>query len=320
MDIQVLEELSEEGELEKLVNQAKRNKANKITTAMMITGAALTKVKEEAWQERILQLAESCSVVIACRVSPAQKAEMVKLVSEGVKVKHRSRPISLAIGDGANDVPMIQEAKIGVGIYGKEGRQAVNNSDIAIAQFRFLERLLLVHGRWNYIRAARVVLFTFWRNAALVLAMFYYTWSTGFTAIPLFEDIVRGTFNVVTFVPTVFTGIFDRDYEADTVLATPELYETGRENRLLNAWEVVETMISAFLHSMILLLVMRVCYEGLDITNTGDVWTFGTAVFSCLMLQVVYRLVLITMAWNWLFWVGIIFCCIIPYVMILCIY
>ena len=64
---------------------------------------------------------------------------------------------TLSIGDGANDVPMLQGAHVGVGISGQEGMQAVNNSDFAIAQFRYLKRLLFVHGRWNYRRSSKVV-------------------------------------------------------------------------------------------------------------------------------------------------------------------
>ena len=84
--------------------------------------------------------------VICCRVSPLQKAEIVRLVKKHFAFK----PMCLAIGDGANDVSMIQEAHVGVGICGKEGLQAVNSSDYAIARFKFLLPLLFLHGRWNY--------------------------------------------------------------------------------------------------------------------------------------------------------------------------
>jgi phospholipid-translocating ATPase len=87
-----------------------------------------------------------CEAVVCCRVSPKQKALVVKLVKDGLNT------VTLAIGDGANDVSMIQAADIGVGISGEEGLQAVNASDYAIAQFRFLKRLLLVHGHWSYAR------------------------------------------------------------------------------------------------------------------------------------------------------------------------
>ena len=87
-----------------------------------------------------------CKAVVCCRVSPLQKALVVKLVKKNMNA------LLLAIGDGANDVSMIQAADVGVGIAGEEGLLAVNSSDYAIAQFRFLKRLLLVHGHWSYAR------------------------------------------------------------------------------------------------------------------------------------------------------------------------
>eukprot|EP00913_Durusdinium_trenchii_P003355 g3105.t1 len=125
------------------------------------------------------EVAVRCSVVIACRVSPLQKAEVVTVVrTDGKGVK--PTPVTLAIGDGANDVPMLQEAQVGVGISGREGRpetskdagdreptSAVNCADFAISQFRYLARLMLVHGRWNYRRACKFVIYSFWKNAVL---------------------------------------------------------------------------------------------------------------------------------------------------------
>jgi phospholipid-translocating ATPase len=97
--------------------------------------------------------------VICCRASPAQKASLVKNIRKRVK-----KSITLAIGDGANDIAMIQEAHVGIGITGKEGLQAARTSDYSIAQFRFLTKMLLVHGRWNYIRTCKYVAGTFWKE------------------------------------------------------------------------------------------------------------------------------------------------------------
>lgn len=102
-------------------------------------------------KKQFLELAIGCASVICCRSSPKQKALVTRLVKEG------STKTTLAIGDGANDVGMLQEADIGIGISGVEGMQAVMSSDIAIAQFRFLERLLLVHGHWCYRRISTMV-------------------------------------------------------------------------------------------------------------------------------------------------------------------
>ena len=91
-----------------------------------------------------LSVAENCGSVICCRVTPLQKAMVVELV------KKYKKAVTLSIGDGANDVSMIKTAHIGIGISGQEGMQAVLASDYSLSQFRFLERLLLVHGRWSY--------------------------------------------------------------------------------------------------------------------------------------------------------------------------
>jgi phospholipid-translocating ATPase len=96
-------------------------------------------------------LCKQCRSVLCCRVSPSQKAAVVQLVKAGLDV------MALSIGDGANDVAMIQEADVGVGIAGEEGRQAVMSADYAIGQFRFLQRLVLVHGRWSYRRLAECI-------------------------------------------------------------------------------------------------------------------------------------------------------------------
>ena len=89
--------------------------------------------------------------MLCCRVSPAQKAAVVKLVKDTLNV------MTLAIGDGSNDVAMIQAADVGVGIAGEEGRQAVMSSDYAIGQFRYLAKLLLTHGRWSYKRFSEMI-------------------------------------------------------------------------------------------------------------------------------------------------------------------
>jgi phospholipid-translocating ATPase len=114
---------------------------------LVVDGAALTQAfADDVHQYLLLRLAVQCEGVICCRVSPKQKAQITRLVREGLGV------MTLAIGDGANDVSMIQAADVGVGISGEEGLQAVNSSDYAIAQFRFLKRLLFVHGHWSYAR------------------------------------------------------------------------------------------------------------------------------------------------------------------------
>lgn len=138
------------------------------TLALIIDGKSLTYALEKDMEKMFLELAVMCKAVICCRVSPLQKALVVKLVK-----KHRKESILLAIGDGANDVSMIQAAHIGVGISGMEGLQAARSADVSIAQFRYLRKLLLVHGAWSYHRVSKTILFSFYKNITLYLTQFW---------------------------------------------------------------------------------------------------------------------------------------------------
>lgn len=138
------------------------------TLALVIDGKSLTFALEKDLEKLFLDLAIMCKAVICCRVSPLQKALVVKLVK-----KYQKESILLAIGDGANDVSMIQAAHIGVGISGMEGLQAARSADVAIAQFRYLRKLLLVHGAWSYQRVSKTILFSFYKNITLYLTQFW---------------------------------------------------------------------------------------------------------------------------------------------------
>lgn len=140
------------------------------TLALVIDGKSLTYALEKDMEKLFYDLAVMCKAVICCRVSPLQKALVVKLV------KKYSPEILLAIGDGANDVSMIQAAHIGVGISGLEGLQAARSADISIAQFRFLRKLTLVHGAWSYQRVSKTILFSFYKNITLYMTQFWVSW------------------------------------------------------------------------------------------------------------------------------------------------
>jgi phospholipid-translocating ATPase len=141
--------------------------------ALVIDGASLKFALNFPCKALLLELGCRCKAVLCCRVSPLQKALVVKMVREGLGA------MCLAIGDGANDVSMIQEADIGIGISGKEGLQAVMASDYAISQFRFLSKLLLVHGRWAYIRSSELVLSFFYKNITWLLILFWHQFYCG---------------------------------------------------------------------------------------------------------------------------------------------
>jgi phospholipid-translocating ATPase len=175
--------------------------------------------------------------VICCRASPAQKALLVHTVRTRLRKARgtANRGLTLAIGDGANDLAMIEASHVGVGISGKEGLQAARVADYSIAQFRFLQRLLLVHGRWNYIRTAKFIIATFWKEMFFYLPTALYQRYNGYTGTSLYEYASLTVFNTLfTSLCVICMGIWEQDLRADTLLAVPELYMYGQRNLGLN--------------------------------------------------------------------------------------
>lgn len=196
------------------------------THALVIDGFTLRWVLSDTLKQKFLLLCKQCKSVLCCRVSPAQKAAVVSMVKNGLDV------MTLSIGDGANDVAMIQEADVGVGIAGVEGRQAVMSSDYAIGQFRFLQRLLLVHGRWSYRRLAESISNFFYKNMIWTWSIFWFQIFANFDISYLFESTYIIMFNLIfTSAPVILMGVLDQDVSDKVSLAVPELYRRGIERK-----------------------------------------------------------------------------------------
>nr|KAJ3421610.1 hypothetical protein HK105_002932 [Polyrhizophydium stewartii] len=190
---------------------------------LVIDGDSLEFVLGSAPLRRMfLQLAVLCESIVCCRVSPKQKAQVVQLVQEGLGA------MCLSIGDGANDVSMIQQAHIGIGISGKEGLQAALASDFVIGQFRFLSRLLMFHGHWAYYRISGSILNFFFKNMAWIMTMFWYQYYSGFTGIILYDYTYILLFNLIfTALPPLIIGVFDKDVSEARILTHPQIYQLG---------------------------------------------------------------------------------------------
>ena len=194
------------------------------THGLVIDGFTLRWVLHDDLRQRFLLLCKQCKSVLCCRVSPAQKAAVVSMVKNSLDV------MTLSIGDGANDVAMIQEADVGVGLAGLEGRQAAMSSDYAIAQFRFLQRLVLVHGRWSYRRLAECIPNFFYKNIIWVFAIFWFGIYSNFDMTYVFEYSYILMFNLLfTSLPVAVMGILDQDVSDNVSLAVPQLYRRGIE-------------------------------------------------------------------------------------------
>lgn len=136
---------------EQLRQLARITEDHVIQHGLVVDGTSLSLAHREH-EKPFMEVCRNCSAVLCCRMAPLQKANVIRLIKISPE-----KPITLAVGDGANDVSMIQEANVGIGIMDKEGRQAARNSDYSIARFKFLSKLLFVHGHLYYIRIATFV-------------------------------------------------------------------------------------------------------------------------------------------------------------------
>ena len=198
-----------------------------VDVGLIVDGKTLKLALEPDVRTEFLRLSQYCRSVLICRATPKQKGEVVKLVKNSLKVQ------TLAIGDGANDVSMIQVADIGVGISGLEGLQAVMTSDFAISKFKYLKRLLLVHGHWSYYRLGSMVLYFFYKNVAFVLVPFWFQFISGFGGANPVDDTILMTFNLLfNSVPPLIQGIADQNLEATTLMRHSYLYQQGVKNEV----------------------------------------------------------------------------------------
>ncbi|KAL4312805.1 hypothetical protein GQ457_01G035920 [Hibiscus cannabinus] len=265
--------------------------------ALIIDGNSLVYILEKDLESELFDIATSCKVVLCCRVAPLQKAGIVDLI------KSRTDDMTLAIGDGANDVSMIQMADVGVGICGQEGRQAVMASDFAMGQFRFLKRLLLVHGHWNYQRVGYLVLYNFYRNAVFVLMLFWYILCTAFSTTSALTDWSSVFYSVIyTSVPTIVVGILDKDLSHKTLLKYPKLYGAGHRHEAYNLQLFWITMIDTLWQSLVLFYIPLFTYKesSIDIWSIGSLWTIAVVILVNMHLAMdIRRWVFITHAAVW---------------------
>uniref|UniRef100_A0A8C2GQG7 Phospholipid-transporting ATPase n=1 Tax=Cyprinus carpio TaxID=7962 RepID=A0A8C2GQG7_CYPCA len=251
----------------------------------------------EADMEReFLETACACRAVICCRVTPLQKALVVELV------KRHKKAVTLAIGDGANDVSMIKTAHIGVGISGQEGIQAVLASDYSFSQFRFLQRLLLVHGRWSYLRMCRFLCYFFYKNFAFTMVHFWFGFFCGFSAQTVYDQYFITLYNIVyTSLPVLAMGIFDQDVPEQRSLEYPKLYEPGQLNLLFNKREFFICIAQGIYTSVVLFFIPYGVLSHATQSNgvpLADYQTFAVTTATALVIVVSVQIALDTGYWT----------------------
>ncbi|WVR04281.1 hypothetical protein IAU60_001281 [Kwoniella sp. DSM 27419] len=224
--------------------------------SLVIEGHALAHCFDDDETEGLLlALSTRCNTVVCCRVSPLQKAQIVRLIKDNLGV------MCLAIGDGANDVSMIQAADVGVGISGEEGLQAVNSSDYAIAQFRYLKRLLFVHGHWSYYRNSNMILNFFYKNVIGIGVLFWFMIYCGWSTTYVFAYVYLLFWNVFwTIMPVLAIGLFDKDIDDESLMALPELYRYGREGRYFGITRFIYYLLEGFYQTAVIYFFLHFTY------------------------------------------------------------
>lgn len=269
---------------------------------------------------KFVEIVQFVPIVIACRVSPLQKAALVRMVKSAP-----GNPVTLGIGDGANDVGMIHESRVGVGISGREGRHAANAADFAVAQFRFITPLLFHHGRYNYIRCSKLVLYSFYKNLLLVSTLFYFCAYSGFSGTIPLDSIVFSGFNFYLGLPVLALGAMDFDVPKGDVMKFPyEAYATGRLGEMLNIKNMAKWCIFAFVQGLLLFVVTTRFISGttwvfpgsgyfnFDMDGTGlnqvgsgsdlGLYAGGLLMYTCIIVAMQYKVVAMSITPNFIFW------------------
>ncbi|CAL4122701.1 unnamed protein product [Meganyctiphanes norvegica] len=236
-----------------------------------------------------LELASKCSAVLCCRATPLQKAFIVRCAKDTLKV------MTLAVGDGANDVSMIQTADVGIGISGVEGRQAVMASDYAITRFKHLQKLMLVHGHWSYDKLSRVILYFFYKNSMFVFILLWYQLFAGWSGSIMVDPAYLMVFNFLfTSLPPIIMGIHDRNADAEILMAQPALYAQGRESRLYKPKYFWMNILDAVYQSIIVFFFAAVLYEDSD----AGIYEFGLTICHACMVTQSLHIAIETTSWT----------------------
>ena len=267
--------------------------------------ALLTITNNEEIAKIFLEVAKEAVAVICCRVSPLQKSQVVKLMKNYDKTK-----ITLAIGDGGNDVSMIMEAHIGIGIYGEEGLRAAQSSDYAIGEFQVLRRLLFFHGYLNLMRNSIMVIYFFYKNFVFTIIHFFFGFWNDFSGQTIIEDWFISLFNLVfTSIPLAVRGILDISLKPDdgiiVKILIPYLYKEQREKPHFNIKNFLLNLLKGIIHALInyFFTVYIIQYSIDDEGHDSNLWVISAVLYTNILLIVTFDIIIFTQYHTWINWV-----------------
>ena len=277
---------------EQLIAQSQRR-------ALVVQAEALGLIiGKEQYRQKFIRISKTCEAVICCRVSPKQKADVVRMI----KLNDKSL-LTMAVGDGNNDVSMINEAHVGVGLYGNEGLRAVQASDFAIPEFQKLWRLIFLHGRSRYDSISRFILYFFYKNVALTMPQYFYAYFCGFSAMTVFDEWYIQLYNIVfTAMPVILLGVFDCDVHPrldGNVYSEylPNLYYAGQNRMYFNVQQFLFNALKGMLHSALIFFVTFISFQDGGVLNqekgyNTNLWTSSVCTFTALVVTVNLNLIL----------------------------
>ena len=255
-----------------------------------------TITENEEMSKIFLSVAKDAKSVICCRVSPIQKSQVVKLIKD-----YNPDKKTLAIGDGGNDVSMITEAHIGIGIYGEEGLRAVQSSDYAIGEFKILRRLLLFHGYVNLMRNSEMIIYFFYKNFVFTIVHFLYGFFNNFSGQTIIDDWFISLFNLVfTSIPLAVKGVIDIDLNPDDGILVfkllPFLYLEGRDNPKFSIWKFLLGLIKGIFHCLIdFYFCFQMTRTFVDSKgNFSDIWFNSVNLYTNMLIIVTIELIVNT--------------------------
>ncbi|KAL7743083.1 hypothetical protein ACLKA6_015012 [Drosophila palustris] len=259
--------------------------------ALLIDGKSLGVALAEAPKE-FRDVAVKCTAVLCCRLSPLQKSEVVALIKSSNENYNTA-----SIGDGANDVSMIQEAHVGIGIMGREGRQAARCADFAFAKFCMLKRLLLVHGHYHSVRLSFLVLYFFYKNILFMGIMFLFQFHTLFSSSSVYDSLFLTLYNVIyTSLPILFISLTEKPYTEEKLMQNPKLYKKNTDNKQLHWPYFLMWTLFAVYHSVIIFYFAYCIFSFNNVILNGG----QTAAFSCFGTLLIWAVVIIVNLKLWL--------------------
>ena len=265
--------------------------------------ALLTIGDDDQTQKIFLEIAKEAETVICCRVSPLQKSQVVKMMKN-----YDNKGITLAIGDGGNDVPMIMEAHIGVGIYGEEGLRAVQSSDYAMGEFKFLRELLFSHGRMNNVKNSECIHYFFFKNFVETFGHFIYGFYNNFTGQTIIDDWFITLYNLLfTSLPLGTKAILDIDICRDDgnviYKMLPFIYKENRDSPIFTLGKFSLNLIKGLIYSLINSFFVIYSLDHIQINKIGQLaglWFMSVDIYTNILIIVSVTLLITTRYHTWI--------------------